>query len=134
MSTKINEGIGCVKLTEHSYGMPDNMSCMRGKVVDHMVASHPLELTIDNFAANEQRLRLLNTKMTQGIHLPLRLNLEQKIVKQNSGHHSFLPSSQFSLDILTGSHETIGFEDILNIEEFKETMARPHDDLEVGFK
>lgn len=76
----------------------------------------------------------MNAKMNQGIHLPLRLKLEQQIVNQNTGHHSFLPSSQFSLDILTGAHETIGFVDFLNTEEFKETMARPHDDLEVGFK
>jgi Proteasome maturation factor UMP1. len=72
--------------------------------------------------------------MSQGVHLPLRLKLEQQIVKQNSGHHSFLPSSHFSLDILTGAHERIEFEDILNMEEFRETVARPHEDLEVGFK
>jgi proteasome maturation protein len=53
----------------------------------------------------------------QGLFAPLKLQMELLL---------FLPSSNLSLDILRGSDETIGFEDILNDPSQSELMGEPY--------
>ncbi|PSN54304.1 Proteasome maturation protein [Blattella germanica] len=88
-------------------------------------SSHPLQLTEMKFSENRDRLNLLMLRNTQGLHAPLRVNMELNAVKK-IGRLPFLPSSGFMCDVLTGRDEEIGFEDVLNTAEFREQMAQPH--------
>lgn len=62
---------------------------------------------------------------TQGLHAPLRVNMELKAAKQ-VGRLPFLQSSNIMHDVLTGRDLEIGPEDVFNTAEFKETMGQPH--------
>lgn len=62
---------------------------------------------------------------TQGLHAPLRLNMELKSAKK-VGHLPFLQRHNVMLDSLTGRDIEIGPEDIFNSAEFSEAMGQPH--------
>ncbi|XP_077592174.1 proteasome maturation protein [Stigmatopora nigra] len=65
----------------------------------------------------------------QGLHAPLKLQMEYRAAKQIQ-RLPFLPSSNLALDILRGTDESIGFEDILNDPTLSEMMGEPHVMLE----
>ena len=85
------------------------LPCMKNE----LLPSHPLELTEKNFQLNQDKMNFSTLRNIQGLFAPLKLQMEFKAVQQVQ-RLPFLPSSNFSLDILRGNDETIGFEDILN--------------------
>lgn len=64
-------------------------------------------------------------RQTQGIAGPLRYMMELKSV-QKPNHLPFLPSSNFSHDVLTGKNETIDVGDFLGVYETLELPGQPH--------
>lgn len=64
---------------------------------------------------------------TQGLHAPLRLAMEMKLVS-NAGHLQCLPNHRHNLhlDVLTGRDTEIAFEDIFNNGEYPEISGQPH--------
>lgn len=62
---------------------------------------------------------------TQGLHAPLKLSMELKAANK-IGRLPFLPSSNLMSEVLTGRDIEIGFEDYLNIAEFREVAGQPH--------
>ena len=77
------------------------------------------------FMENQNKMNFLMLRNTQGLHAPLRINMELNAAKK-IGRLPFLPSSGFMTDVLTGRDEEMGFEDILNTADFREQMAQPH--------
>ncbi|XP_046395115.1 proteasome maturation protein [Ischnura elegans] len=86
---------------------------------------HPLEVSEKTYLARKEVIDFNILRNTQGLHAPLRLQMERKAVSR-VGRLPFLPSSRPSLDVLLGRDEEIGFEDILNTCEFREVAGQPH--------
>ncbi|KAM5288015.1 LOW QUALITY PROTEIN: proteasome maturation protein [Ctenodactylus gundi] len=98
-------------------------------VKNELLPSHPLELSEKNFQLNQDKMNFSTLRNIQGLFAPLKLQMEFKAVQQVQ-RLPFLPSSNLSLDILRGSDETIGFEDILNDPSQSELMGEPHSMVE----
>ncbi|XP_022192057.1 proteasome maturation protein [Nilaparvata lugens] len=109
---------------QNEYGIPDPMTFGLGAARPTLY-QHPLETSERNYQKNQQRLHMAVMRNTQGIHAPLRVAMELKAF-ENVGHLPFLPSSNFSRDVILGNDETLDFSDILNTTEFRETRPHPH--------
>ncbi|RLW08334.1 hypothetical protein DV515_00003151 [Chloebia gouldiae] len=94
-------------------------------VKNELLPSHPLELTEKNFQLNQDKTNFATLRNIQGIHAPLKLQMEFRAVKQVQ-RLPFLHSSNMGMDILRGNDECIGFEDILNDPSQSEVMGEPH--------
>ncbi|XP_032941291.1 proteasome maturation protein [Catharus ustulatus] len=94
-------------------------------VKNELLPSHPLELTEKNFQLNQDKTNFATLRNIQGIHAPLKLQMEFRAVKQVQ-RLPFLHSSNIAMDILRGNDECIGFEDILNDPSQSEVMGEPH--------
>ncbi|XP_051487873.1 proteasome maturation protein [Apus apus] len=94
-------------------------------VKNELLPSHPLELSEKNFQINQDKTNFATLRNIQGIHAPLKLQMEFRAVKQVQ-RLPFLHSSNVALDTLRGNDECIGFEDILNDPSQSEVMGEPH--------
>ncbi|XP_010073037.1 PREDICTED: proteasome maturation protein, partial [Pterocles gutturalis] len=94
-------------------------------VKNELLPSHPLELSEKNFQLNQDKTNFATLRNIQGLHAPLKLQMEFRAVKQVQ-RLPFLHSSNVALDTLRGNDESIGFEDILNDPSQSEVMGEPH--------
>ncbi|XP_069678661.1 proteasome maturation protein [Periplaneta americana] len=118
-------GPGRIRVPEGSYGIPDALTCGLQSTKSKLAPVHTLEKGELQYAENRRKMDMMMLRNTQGLHVPLRLNMELQAAKK-IGRLPFLPSSGFMADVLTGRDEEIGFEDILNTADFREQMAQPH--------
>ncbi|XP_053312365.1 proteasome maturation protein [Spea bombifrons] len=107
------------------YGVHDTLRTGFRSVQNELLPSHPLELSEKNFQLNQDKVSLANLRNIQGLHAPLRLQMEFQAVKQVQ-RLPFLQSSNIALESLRGTDETIGFEDILNDPSQSEIIGEPH--------
>ncbi|XP_017674063.1 PREDICTED: proteasome maturation protein [Lepidothrix coronata] len=118
-----------IPLTEFSasgpFEGPDLLRRGFTSVKSELLPSHPLELTEKNFQLNQDKTNFTTLRNIQGIHAPLKLQMEFRAVKQVQ-RLPFLHSSNMALDTLRGNDECIGFEDILNDPSQSEVMGEPH--------
>ncbi|KAM9566443.1 proteasome maturation protein [Guaruba guarouba] len=94
-------------------------------VKSELVPSHPLELIEKNFQLNHDKTNFATLRNIQGLHAPLKLQMEFRAVKQVQ-RLPFLHSSNLALDTLRGNDGSISFEDILNDPSQSEVMGEPH--------
>nr|CAD7406462.1 unnamed protein product [Timema cristinae] len=140
--TDINGKMACA---DHSFGLPsvkpkpggfESLDIHEGHygVPDVMTYGAPLhedgeiEVRI-SYTKNKELMHMTMLRNLQGLHAPLRLTMELRAAEK-VGRLSFLPSSNFMRDVLSGRDEEIGFEDFLNTAEFREQMGQPHAILE----
>ncbi|XP_014107179.1 PREDICTED: proteasome maturation protein isoform X3 [Pseudopodoces humilis] len=100
-------------------------------VKSELLPSHPLQLTEKNFQLNQDKTNFATLRNIQGIHAPLKLQMEFRAVKQVQ-RLPFLHSSNMAMDILRGNDECIGFEDILNGKYIPALMLWKHLKLKFG--
>uniref|UniRef100_A0A8C6WN20 Proteasome maturation protein n=1 Tax=Neogobius melanostomus TaxID=47308 RepID=A0A8C6WN20_9GOBI len=105
-----------------SYGLQDSLRSGFTSVKNELLPSHPLELSEKT---KQRQDELDHTPNIQGLHAPLKLQMEHRAARQIQ-RLPFLPSSNLALDTLRGSDDTIGFEDILNDPAQSEMMGEPH--------
>ncbi|KAE8595406.1 hypothetical protein XENTR_v10015729 [Xenopus tropicalis] len=117
--------IGELSTQYGGYGVHDNLRTGFTSVQSELMPSHPLELSEKNFQINQEKVNLSTVRNIQGLHAPLKLQMEFKAVRQVQ-RLPFLPSSNIALDTLRGTDESIGFEDILNDPSQSEGMGEPH--------
>jgi len=86
---------------------------------------HPLEASEKSFMLRKEQLDMAMLRKTQGLHAPLRLQMEKRSLAK-VGHLPFLPRSNASLHALTGQDELIGFDDFLGHANEPEMMGQPH--------
>jgi len=98
-----------------------------------LAKTHPLEQSEKTFRLNQQQLEFAMARRVQGIHAPLRLQMERKIVSK-TGHLPFLPRHNASLNVLTGRDEMIDFDDYLGHPMDPEAMGQPHAMVERSLK
>uniref|UniRef100_A0A8C5LPV3 Proteasome maturation protein n=1 Tax=Leptobrachium leishanense TaxID=445787 RepID=A0A8C5LPV3_9ANUR len=107
------------------YGVQDTLRAGFTSAQSELLPSHPLELSEKNFQLNQDKVNFATVRNIQGLHAPLKLQMELKAVKQIQ-RLPFLQSSNIALDSLRGTDECIGFEDILNDPAQFELMGDPH--------
>ncbi|KAB0799737.1 hypothetical protein PPYR_07627 [Photinus pyralis] len=86
---------------------------------------HPLISSERNYHKNRDAMNMAILRNTQGMHAPLRLNMELLAVKK-VGRLPFLPSSNAMHDALTGRDLEVWPEDLYNTAEFREMAGQPH--------
>ncbi|XP_008436617.1 proteasome maturation protein [Poecilia reticulata] len=108
-----------------AYGVQDSLRSGFTSVKNELLPSHPLELSEKNFQLNQDKINFSTLRNIQGLHAPLKLQMEYRAARQIQ-RLPFLPSSNLALDTLRGSDECIGFEDILCDPGQSEVMGEPH--------
>ncbi|XP_063059458.1 proteasome maturation protein [Engraulis encrasicolus] len=108
-----------------AYGVPDTMRRGFSSVKNELLPSHPLELSEKNFQLNQDKMNFSTLRNIQGLHAPLKLQMEYRAARQIQ-RLPFLQSSNLAIDTLRGTDDMIGFEDILNDPGQSEMMGEPH--------
>ncbi|CAH2225148.1 proteasome maturation [Pelobates cultripes] len=117
--------IGELSTQYGGYGVQDTLRTGFTSVQSELLPSHPLELSERNYQINQEKVDFSTLRNIQGLHAPLKLQMEFKAVRQVQ-RLPFLQSSNIALDSLKGNDECIGFEDILNDPTQSEVMGDPH--------
>ncbi|XP_078682546.1 proteasome maturation protein-like [Branchiostoma floridae x Branchiostoma belcheri] len=109
------------------YGVKETMKSAQGLsgVKSTLVAAHPLEASETLVRKNQDQVDFTMLRNVQGMHAPLRLQMERHI----AGKVQRLPclhSSNVALDTLRGLDEHIDFNDVLNDPTAPEVMGDPH--------
>ncbi|XP_003389588.1 PREDICTED: proteasome maturation protein-like [Amphimedon queenslandica] len=78
-----------------------------------LTPSHPLEASEANFAANREAFVMQSLRNSQGLHAPLRLEMERKMASKIQRIPP-LESSMIALETLLGQDETISVEELLD--------------------
>ncbi|XP_073439251.1 proteasome maturation protein [Dendrobates tinctorius] len=127
LSSQLKDSIPIAELsTEYGgYGVQDTLRAGFSSVQSDLLPSHSLELSEKNFQINQDNVSFSSLRNIQGLHAPLKLQMEFKAAKQIQ-RLPFLQSSNIALDTLRGNDECIGFEDILNDPSQCEMMGEPH--------
>ncbi|KAI4462517.1 proteasome maturation protein ump1 [Holotrichia oblita] len=112
-------------LQEGAYEVPNLMTAGFTSVKSNLEQGHPLLVSEKNYYKNREDLNMAMMRNTQGLHAPLRFQMECNSAKK-IGHLPFLPSSNLMLDVITGRDIDIGPEDVFNTSEFRETAGQPH--------
>merc|ERR1712131_252472 len=116
---------GLSRNQDGAYGVQDSLRRGFSSVKNELRPSHMLELNEKNFQLNQDKMNFTTLRNIQGLHAPLKLQMEYRAARQIQ-RLPFLQSSNLALDILRGNDETIGFEDILNDPAQSEIMGEPH--------
>eukprot|EP01006_Ploeotia_vitrea_P064144 TRINITY_DN87090_c0_g1_i1.p2 TRINITY_DN87090_c0_g1~~TRINITY_DN87090_c0_g1_i1.p2 ORF type:complete len:149 (+),score=84.76 TRINITY_DN87090_c0_g1_i1:29-448(+) len=93
-------------------------------VNDESSVSHPVQLIQSQAAANEQTTKKTMLARVYGVHLPMKLEMEQRILAQFQRHPA-LKSSMVGLETALGVDTEIGFEDVLDDPEFADKVDDP---------
>ncbi|XP_071990454.1 proteasome maturation protein [Engystomops pustulosus] len=127
LSSQFKDSIPIAELSTQygGYGVQDTLRAGFSSVQSDLLPSHPLELSEKNFQINQEKVGFSTLRNIQGLHAPLKLQMEFKAAKQIQ-RLPFLSSSNIALDTLRGTDESISFEDILNDPSECEMMGDPH--------
>ncbi|KAI8499983.1 hypothetical protein Bbelb_223000 [Branchiostoma belcheri] len=90
-----------------------------------LVAAHPLEASETLVRKNQDQVDFTMLRNVQGMHAPLRLQMERHIASKVQ-RLPCLHSSNVALDTLRGMDEHIDFNDVLNDPTAPEVMGDPH--------
>ncbi|XP_063807805.1 proteasome maturation protein [Pseudophryne corroboree] len=127
LSSQLKDSIPIAELSTQygGYGIQDTLRTGFTSAQSELLPSHPLELLEKNFQANKEKVSMSTLRNIQGLHAPLKLQMEAKAAKLVQ-RLPFLPSSNIALDTLRGNDECIDFEDILNDPSQSEVIGEPH--------
>merc|ERR1711936_543483 len=115
-------------------GMADKLGNGLSQVRHPIEAVHPIQTSEKNFQKNREMAQMAQLQKMQGIHAPIRLQMEKRLVSK-AGHLACITTrSNVSADILNGTDGSIGFEDFLGQPENYEGMclSNPHDVIEAA--
>merc|ERR1712029_163979 len=114
--------------------MTDKLGNGLSQVRHPIEAVHPIQTSEQNFHKNREMAQMALLKKMQGIHAPIRLQMEKRLVSK-AGHLACITTrSNVSADILNGNDGSIGFEDFLGQPENYEgmCMSNSHDVIEAA--
>ncbi|KAJ7226075.1 proteasome maturation factor UMP1 [Mycena pura] len=120
-----------VKDTANSLGLHDTLQ-FGPRTLAVEVKDSGLRERLENWDETQDNLKLTTLRKLQGMHAPLRLLMERKIVAANP-HMPALPQSNIHLDILMGRDETIEPVDVFGGMETTEPQ-NIHSDMEKKLK
>ena len=106
-----------------SFGLPDQL--VDGLEKTSTKATHPLELTEKNWDANKEDMFYSMLRKTQGLHAPLKLQMEKHCAQQ-IGRLSCLASSNIMERVLTDTASDISPADVFGYRMDAEVIGQPH--------
>jgi proteasome maturation protein len=113
------------------YGVGDRLKTGLTKKADTLSAGHPLEQSESHFSLNRDMGDMKQLRMIQGMHAPLKIQMEKMALSQVGHLPCISQRSNLLLDVITGRDETIGFEDLYGKPEDYEGMTGlPHNAIE----
>ncbi|XP_063413424.1 proteasome maturation protein-like isoform X1 [Mytilus trossulus] len=114
-----------VDIPEDQYGVPNVMlhGLQPGRKLERAV--HPLEYSEKHWDENKRTMDFSMLRNTQGLHAPLKLQMEIHTAK-HFGRLPCLASSNTMLDTLTGRDDLINFDDIFNSPYESEMVGDAH--------
>ncbi|KAH8120685.1 proteasome maturation factor UMP1-domain-containing protein [Phellopilus nigrolimitatus] len=112
-----------VQDTSNSLGLHDALQYGPRSLATEARAQSQLKQRLDNWEETQDDLKLNIQRDLYGLHAPVRLMMERKIVSTNM-HMPALPRSNIHLDILMGRDESLDIADI-----FGETEVAPPMDI-----
>ncbi|KZT08883.1 proteasome maturation factor UMP1 [Laetiporus sulphureus 93-53] len=101
-----------VQDTVNSFGLHDTLRYGPRSLSAEVTANGGTRERLENWEATQDNLKLTMQREMFGLHMPMRLLMERKIVAQNS-HMPALPQSNIHLDILMGRDETLDCADFM---------------------
>merc|ERR1711972_931733 len=87
-----------------------------------------------HYLRNREMAEMAQLGKMQGIHAPIRIQMEKRLVTAHQGHLPCMTTrTNLSADILNGTDGTIAFEDFLGQpENYEGCMSTPHDMIEAA--
>ncbi|KAF7319871.1 hypothetical protein MKEN_00770300 [Mycena kentingensis (nom. inval.)] len=118
--------------TANSLGLHDTLQYGPRTLATELKTGNGLKERLENWEETQDNMKLTLQRNLHGMHAPMRLLMERKIVATNP-HMPALPQSNLHLDILMGRDETIEPVDIFG---GMETIAPQsiHGDMEKKLK
>ncbi|RPD56225.1 proteasome maturation factor UMP1 [Lentinus tigrinus ALCF2SS1-7] len=115
--------------TTNSFGLHDTLKYGPRSLSAEVNSTGKIRDRLENWEATQDNLKLQMQRQLFGLHMPMRLMMERKIVSQNP-HMPIMPQSNLHLDILMGRDETLECADFMTPAS---EMAQPldiHADME----
>ncbi|OBZ79024.1 Proteasome maturation factor UMP1 [Grifola frondosa] len=118
-----------IKDTSNSFGLHDSLKHGPRSLSAEVTSTSTIKDRLENWDATQDNLKLTMQRDLFGLHMPLRLLMERKIVGYNP-HMPVHRQSNIHLDILMGRDETLECADFMMPgEEMKQSMDI-HADME----
>ncbi|KAJ3758574.1 proteasome maturation factor UMP1-domain-containing protein [Lentinula raphanica] len=95
-----------VAQTSNSLGLHDTLRYGPRTIATEVKREGTLKDRLQNWEETQDNLKLTMMRNTHGLHAPMRILMERKIVGVNP-HMSLLPQTNLQLDILMGRDESI---------------------------
>ncbi|KIO24967.1 hypothetical protein M407DRAFT_244259 [Tulasnella calospora MUT 4182] len=106
-----NTSKASVKDTANSLGTHDTLRYGQRSLADDISTGNGLQRRLDNWEETQDNLKLNMQRNLYGLHAPVRLMMERKLVGYNP-HFPTLKQSNIHLDILMGRDETLDATDL----------------------
>ena len=116
------------------YAMENRLEDGLNKKSESLTTGHPLELSERHFAMNRDMADMKQLRMVQGLHAPLKIQMEKMAVSQVGHLPCISQRSNLHADVLSGRDEAIAFEDLYGKpENFERMPGLPHSVIEKSF-
>lgn len=115
------------------YGVQDVMRNGLSTANDDLRPAHPLELPESNYAVKREAMLFQTLRDTQGLHAPLRLQMERKLTSRIQRLPP-LESSMIAFDTLTGNDTCLPIETALGDPSGVPLTYNTHDAMEKKLK
>ncbi|TRY64171.1 hypothetical protein TCAL_00374 [Tigriopus californicus] len=116
--------------TQINYGLKDPMTFGLQRNKDQRQKGHPLEESERLYHANLEKNQMAELRSLQGLHAPLRLQMEKAAVSKVGHLPCITNRSNLLADVLSGRDETITFDDLYGQPEHFEGMTTAHNAIE----
>nr|VWO94647.1 Cytochrome P450 3A13 [Ganoderma boninense] len=101
-----------VQETSNSFGLHDSLKHGPRSLAAEVSQTSTARNRLENWEATQDNMKLQMQRQLFGLHMPMRILMERKIVSQNP-HMPILPQSNLHLDILMGRDETLECADFM---------------------
>ena len=112
--------------SDNSYGMQSSLRKGLKQNNGSLQAPHPLAALEESYGIQTRQRSMLALRNSQGIHAPLRIQMEINAIDKAVTRLPCLPSSNLAKDILNGTDDIILPEDVFGTPENCEVMGDPH--------
>lgn len=109
-----------------AYGVKSSLRAGLKTNRGEMIAPHPLYASEKNYDKQAKQRSMTALRNSQGIHAPLKIQMELNSVDKAITRLPCLPSSNLAKDILNGTDDMIFPEDVFGFKEDSEAMGDPH--------
>jgi proteasome maturation protein len=120
------------KDTAGTFGLHDTLLHGPRSLATEISNENPLKKRLESWEETQDNLKLTLHRNTYGLHAPMRLLMERKIVT-STPHMPGVPQSDIHLDILMGRDETIDPVDIFGGMETGPPV-NPRQEIEKSFR